>query len=154
MEVTEDKPEVKKEADDAMKVDGQPSTAPAGESSKTGETSADGDAAAPPAKPKRTPEPSSERLSNFSRVTPAQLSYISFPADCKYQPVRAISSGPVQRAGKRTGKAALSAAKSGGGGGGIVLLLDKKPEEAAEYITFDEPPRMLPLSLRVQERRL
>ena len=141
MEITEDKPEGKKDADDAMKVD-EPATstsATAGESSKAGEAAGTEEPITPVAKPKRTPEPSSERLSNFSRVTPVQFSYISFPADCKYQPVRAISDGPVQRAGKRiTGKGIVPPSKYGGGGG-IVLLVDKKPEVAAEFIEFAPP---------------
>ncbi|CAE6513659.1 unnamed protein product [Rhizoctonia solani] len=63
--------------------------------------------------PKRTgPAPTSETLQNLSRVTPAQMQYITFPAESRFQPVRPIAKG----------------------GGGIVMLVDKKEGEEVEWI--------------------
>ncbi|CAO1615156.1 unnamed protein product [Sympodiomycopsis kandeliae] len=68
-------------------------------SSKAANGAADGDAemkdgeptqAAPPKRQRRKAEPSSERLQNYSRVTPAQVKYISFPGDARYIPVRPV----------------------------------------------------------------
>lgn len=56
----------------------------------------------------------SETLSNLSRVTPAQLQFVNFPPDSRFQPVRPI----------------------GRGGGGIVMLLDK---EEGKDVTWIEP---------------
>lgn len=39
---------------------------------------------------RRKVEPTSERLQNYSRVTPAQSKYIAFSADCRYSPIRAV----------------------------------------------------------------
>ncbi|PWN27463.1 26S proteasome regulatory complex, non-ATPase subcomplex, Rpn2/Psmd1 subunit [Jaminaea rosea] len=42
-------------------------------------------------KPRRKPaEPTSERLQNYSRVTPAQSKFVAFPSDSRYTPVRAV----------------------------------------------------------------
>ena len=48
----------------------------------------------------RKGEPMSETLPNFSRVTPAQLAHIHFPADGWYQPVHAISTKASTKSGK------------------------------------------------------
>ncbi|KAH9937189.1 26S proteasome regulatory complex non-ATPase subcomplex Rpn2/Psmd1 subunit [Fomitopsis serialis] len=91
--------------------------------------------------PKRK-EPSVEKLPNFSRVVPAQVSYISFPQDSRYQPVRVVSTRSVPTKG---GKA--SAPKSSlvpgitseryAGGGGILILADQRPDEEPDYIEFE-----------------
>ncbi|KWU45030.1 26S proteasome regulatory complex, non-ATPase subcomplex, Rpn2/Psmd1 subunit, partial [Rhodotorula sp. JG-1b] len=39
---------------------------------------------------RKQPEPTSSRLQNLSRVVPAQLQYISFPADSRYTPIRPV----------------------------------------------------------------
>ncbi|GAA6036531.1 hypothetical protein JCM8097_003550 [Rhodosporidiobolus ruineniae] len=61
-------------------------------------------------KKRKAPEPSSSTLTNLSRVTPAQLAYISFPTSgevvSRFVPVRPIASG-----------------------GGILLVRDTKPDE-------------------------
>jgi 26S proteasome regulatory subunit N2 len=80
---------------------------------------------------KRQREPTSETLPNFSRVTAAQMAYISFPSEGRYQPVRVIT-------------AARSPSPKGGadkyaGGGGIILLVDRTPNEEAEFIEFETP---------------
>lgn len=100
-------------------------------------------------KPARKSEPSFELLPNFSRVTPSQLSHISFPPRGRYQPVRFVSAKPpVSRSGKATaghagGKSAAAALGSRselyGGGGGILVLVDEQPNEDAEYIDFSPP---------------
>jgi 26S proteasome regulatory subunit N2 len=77
-------------------------------------------------------EPSSEELSNFSRVTPAQLAYISFNPSGRYQPVRPVSS---RTAGKA--RAFKSSGEKYAGGGGILILEDRTPEESAEYLVFE-----------------
>ncbi|QRV75716.1 26S proteasome regulatory complex, subunit Rpn2/Psmd1 [Ceratobasidium sp. AG-Ba] len=70
------------------------------------------DQAATPTPNKRAA--TSETLTNLSRVTPAQLQFITFPPESRFQPVR-----PVGR-----------------GGGGIVMLLDK---EEGKEVTWIEP---------------
>ncbi|KAK0478260.1 hypothetical protein IW261DRAFT_1482577 [Armillaria novae-zelandiae] len=83
------------------------------------------------------PTPSSEMLPNFSRVTPAQLSYITFPSDGRYQPVRAVSSKTI-KAGKGS-KVSSSGVNSYSGGGGILLLTDLRPDEEGEFIDLEPP---------------
>ena len=68
----------------------------------------------------REREPSLEKLSNLSRVTPAQLPVIVFPPDCRFQPVRSI-------AVKKTSKNVVA-------GGGILVLADKTPGEPIEWM--------------------
>ncbi|CAE7203319.1 unnamed protein product [Rhizoctonia solani] len=71
------------------------------------------DEPAPAPAPKRAgPAPTSETLQNLSRVTPAQMQFIAFPAESRFQPVRPIAKG----------------------GGGIVMLIDKKDGEEVEWI--------------------
>ncbi|KAG8710207.1 proteasome regulatory particle base subunit [Ceratobasidium sp. 423] len=71
------------------------------------------DEPAPAPTPKRTgPAPTSETLQNLSRVTPAQMQFITFPTESRFQPVRPIAKG----------------------GGGIVMLVDKKEGEDVEWI--------------------
>lgn len=98
---------------------------------------------------KRKAEPSFERIANFSRVTPAQLSYISFPADGRYQPVRPVSLHiPAAKGGRVT---STGAGKKGNGpsgllseryagGGGILILVDKRPDDEAELIDLSPSP--------------
>ncbi|KAJ3870230.1 D-isomer specific 2-hydroxyacid dehydrogenase [Lentinula novae-zelandiae] len=91
-------------------------------------------------------EPSSETLPNLSRVTPAQLAYISFPADGKYQPVRAVTAKPVSTRGGKTTK---QVEEKAAGGGGILILVDRRPQETAEFIQFEtviQPPSAEPVS--------
>jgi 26S proteasome regulatory subunit N2 len=80
----------------------------------------------------RRREPPSERLPNFSRVTPAQLSHISFPADARYQPVRSLSP-PMPSGDSVRGHMNLYA-----GGGGILLVIDQQPEQEVDFIEFEE----------------
>lgn len=88
--------------------------------------------------PPSLPEPTSEKLSNFSRVTPAQMAHITFPPDGRYQPVRAVSTHPAPPT-RRSAKALISTEKYAGGGG-ILLLIDQQPEEAPSYIEFSTVP--------------
>lgn len=88
--------------------------------------------------PPSPPEPTSEKLSNFSRVTPAQMSHITFPPDSRYQPVRAVSTHPAPTT-RRSAKALTSTEKYAGGGG-ILLLIDHRPDEWPSYIEFSTVP--------------
>lgn len=104
---------------------------------------------------RRKDEPAFEKLSNFSRVTPQQLSYISFPDDGRYQPVRPVSNrtAPI-RSGKgksSSGKQSLSSgagfvatAERYGGGGGILLLIDQQPQEPVDLMELAPPPPVEP----------
>lgn len=83
-------------------------------------------------KPKRKAEPAFETLHNFSRVTPAQLPYLTFPADGRYQPVRAVS---TTVAPPHTSPKTSSISKQMGGGG-ILIVADQRPGEPAEFIPF------------------
>ncbi|EIW86814.1 26S proteasome regulatory complex non-ATPase subcomplex Rpn2 Psmd1 subunit [Coniophora puteana RWD-64-598 SS2] len=89
---------------------------------------------------KRASEHSSEKLKNFSRVTPAQMGYITFPADGKYQPVRPVSTHWSPSKPKSSSTPAVVPSERYAGGGGILILKDRRPEEEAEFITFDPPP--------------
>ena len=92
----DEKVEKKKDADVEMKTDdASPSGKHGDVSPLSGSISnlAEGSTAEP--KPKRKAEPAFETLSNFSRVTPAQLPYLVFPPDGRYQPVRAVSTTTV-----------------------------------------------------------
>lgn len=80
------------------------------------------------------PEPNFQKLTNFSRVTPSQMAYVTFPSDCRYQPVRAVSAHPPRK-GHAT-PSALANLEKFGGGGGILILVDQNPKQPPEYIEF------------------
>lgn len=91
--------------------------------------------------PKRK-EPSSEKLPNFSRVVPAQVPYISFPSDGRYQPVRVLStkSAPLAKGKGTAPKSSLVPGLTSErytGGGGILILADQRPDEERDYIEFE-----------------
>ena len=89
----------------------------------------------------RKGEPSSEKLSNFSRVVPAQLAYITFPPDSRYKPVRVISTRPPPGPkAPKTASAVALAAERYAGGGGILILADSRPDEEADYVEFETAP--------------
>jgi 26S proteasome regulatory subunit N2 len=90
------------------------------------------DSAAPaPKRERRAPEPTSEKLPNMSRVTPAQIAYISFPPDGRFQSVRAVtSSTPIASSNKSQSRKSERYA----GGGGILMLIDNKPGEPIQFI--------------------
>lgn len=81
----------------------------------------------------RKPEPSSDRLSNLSRVTPAQLGYISFPPESRYIPVRPLvtsslcTTSPTSREGQEGGRM----------GGGILMMRDLEPEKEAIFLEIE-----------------
>lgn len=90
------------------------------------EKPAEGTSTTPAAiKPKKQREPTSEKLSNLSRVTPSQLSVVVFPPEGRFQPVRPVSVPQAQ---------AKKGVKRSATGGGILLLLDKTPSEPIEWI--------------------
>ena len=88
-------------------------------------------------------EPAFEIRPNFSRVTPTQLAYISFPSNDRYQPVRAVSaktsptksSKAVATAGRHTPPSTLAlGSEKYAGGGGILIMTDLRPHEETEFI--------------------
>lgn len=132
----------KKDEDSSMQTDEQ-ANGVAGE----GDTTATDDAS------KRTkgdapaaPEPTSESLSNLSRVVPAQMPYISFPSSSRFVPVRPLvssshaSTSILAQAAKAPALPSLildSIVDIGlglGSGGGILVLKDTRPGETAEYV--------------------
>lgn len=89
---------------------------------------------------------------NLSRVTPAQLAYITFPPEGRFQPVRAVSAKPAPL---RAGKAGVAGGKASSapvglvsekyaGGGCILILSDMQSEEEAEFINFEPAPAAAP----------
>jgi 26S proteasome regulatory subunit N2 len=92
-------------------------------------------------------EPAYEVRPNFSRVTPTQLAYISFPANDRYQPVRAVSvkASPTKSSkaaaaasGRRTPSSSLAqGSEKYAGGGGILIMTDLRPNEEAEFIEIE-----------------
>jgi len=90
--------------------------------------------------PSRKKEASSERLQNFSRVTPQQLTYISFPTDSRYQPVRPVSTNSVSRS-KKSSTGPLDTYT---GVGGILVLLDEQSDEPVDLIAPLEPSVIAP----------
>ncbi|KAH7910870.1 26S proteasome regulatory complex non-ATPase subcomplex Rpn2 Psmd1 subunit [Hygrophoropsis aurantiaca] len=131
---TDDKLEVKKEGDVDMISEESPSPG-------KDDAAADQEGKSTPS-PKRKAEPSSEKLSNFSRVIPAQLGYITFPEDGRYQPVRPVSlNGPPTKGDK--GGIALASERYAGGSG-ILIMVDERASEEADFITFDPPPQAPP----------
>ena len=101
------------------------------------------DGKASTSKPPRKTEPSFEVLPNLSRVTPAQLAYITFPDEGRYQPVRAVS--PAGATASKSPSSSTLGLASGkyAGGGGILILADLQPDEEAEFIEFN-PVILLP----------
>ncbi|EJD04170.1 26S proteasome regulatory complex, non-ATPase subcomplex, Rpn2/Psmd1 subunit [Fomitiporia mediterranea MF3/22] len=98
---------------------------------------------------KRKQEPSSEKLPNFSRVTPAQLAHVVFPSEGRFHPVRPVSTRSA-KSGK--GKASFSSSvktptttalgvtsERYAGGGGILILIDQAPGEPVEFIEAEVP---------------
>ncbi|KAG6885847.1 hypothetical protein C0993_008810 [Termitomyces sp. T159_Od127] len=90
-------------------------------------------------------EPTFELRPNFSRVTPAQVALISFPSDCRYQPVRPLSGHPSTdyKAGMSS-SSSCAASEKYAGGGGILILVDLRPEEESEFIEFEPPVEAAP----------
>ncbi|KAG9314283.1 26S proteasome regulatory complex non-ATPase subcomplex Rpn2 Psmd1 subunit [Chiua virens] len=97
---------------------------------------------------KRKAEPSFEKVANFSRVTPAQLSYISFPSDGRYQPVRPVSlHTPTAKGGKTPSSGGSKRGNGPSGvlseryacGGGILILVDERPDQEADLIDLSPP---------------
>lgn len=88
----------------------------------------------------RKKEATSERLQNISRVTPQQLTYISFPPDSRYQPVRPVSTNSVSRSKKPS----TGPGETFTGVGGILVLLDERPDEPVDLIAPLEPSVVVP----------
>ncbi len=89
----------------------------------------------------RKGEPSSEKLSNLSRVVPAQFAYITFPSESRYQPVRVVSTRPPPSAKiVKTASSVALAVERYAGGGGILILADTRPDEEPDYVEFETAP--------------
>jgi 26S proteasome regulatory subunit N2 len=81
-------------------------------------------------------EPSTEIKANFTRVTPSQMTYITFQPDSRYVPVRPVSL--TEYSPTRKGKMFSEASQTRyGSGGGIIVLQDTKPDEEAEYVQLE-----------------
>ena len=91
------------------------------------------------AKVTKKTEAAAETRPNFSRVTPAQLAYITFPADGRYQPVRPVSATTITSPSPPAGSSTPLTSEKFAGGGGILILSDLRPEEAGEFIEFEPP---------------
>lgn len=101
-------------------------------------------------KKQRKSEPPFEKLSNYSRVVPAQLAHVSFPAEGRFQPVRPVSNrAPKAPKGKSSATSSTKtpsslalgvASERYAGGGGILILIDQSPDEPIEYIEPEVPP--------------
>jgi len=104
----------------------------------------------------RKREPSSEKLSNLSRVVPAQLPHISFPSEGRFFPVRPVTGTTVKSTARKAQKKSPSALPSVGpsaqyaGGGGIIVLIDNNPLEPTEYIEPEPiPAAVAPAAMEV-----
>ncbi|KAF8213150.1 armadillo-type protein [Mycena galopus ATCC 62051] len=140
---TDDKKE--SDGDVEMKVDEEPSKDAGDISPINGSISNLAEDGKPASKTAKKAEPAFEMRSNLSRVTPAQLAYITFPTEGRFQPVRAVSAKPVplRKAGAAGGKASSAPAglvsEKYAGGGCILILSDLRPDEEAEFIDFAPP---------------
>jgi 26S proteasome regulatory subunit N2 len=155
--IQDEKPEEKKESDGdvEMKVDDEPLSPgkDAGDISPiNGSISNLAEDGKPSTKPTKKAEPAFEMRPNLSRVTPAQLAYITFPPEGRFQPVRAVSAKPAPL---RAGKAGVAGGKASSapvglvsekyaGGGCILILSDMQSEEEAEFINFEPAPAAAP----------
>ena len=84
-----------------------------------------------------------EKVSNLSRVVPAQLAYITFPLESRYQPVRVVSARPPpsENTTKTASSVALAVERYAGGGGILILpLADTRPDEEPDYVEFETAP--------------
>lgn len=108
-----------------MKVDepAEASNAEAGGAKKDGKTA------------RKQPEPTSSRLENLSRVVPAQLQYISFPAESRYTPIRPVNPGSTTASSASVALSRLSSPV--GTGGGILLMRDAKPGEEEDLLELE-----------------
>ncbi|KAJ7634207.1 hypothetical protein DFH06DRAFT_1221396 [Mycena polygramma] len=147
---TDEKPEEKKEDGDVeMKIDEEPlaSGKDAGDISPiNGSISNLAEDGKLSARSTKKAEPAFETRPNLSRVTPAQLAYITFPPEGRFQPVRAVSAKPALRGGKPVVAGVKASPTPVGlvsekyaGGGCILILSDLRPEEEAEFIDFEPP---------------
>ncbi|BGP13392.1 proteasome regulatory particle base subunit [Rhodosporidiobolus nylandii] len=128
-----DKEKEEKGEDEAMKTD---DAKPAGEDSemKVDEPEASAKEGGEKKPAKKEKEPSSSRLQNLSRVTPAQLAYISFPpSESRFLPVRPVNSTNGSAAGVPSSRSLGGV----GAGGGILLVRDTKPDEEVELLEME-----------------
>lgn len=98
-------------------------------------------------------EPAFEVRPNFSRVTPTQLAFISFPVNDRYQPVRALS---AKTSPTKAGKAAAASGRhirpstlalgseKYAGGGGILIMSDLRDYDPTKRLNLSRS-KQLPL---------
>ncbi|CEH15192.1 26s proteasome regulatory subunit rpn2 psmd1 [Ceraceosorus bombacis] len=85
----------REERGESMDIDAK---APAKAAGDDGASKAEGKAAGSAKKERKPAEPAQFQVQNYSRVTPTQLKYVTFPADLRWQPIR-----PVTGLAARTG---------------------------------------------------
>ncbi|KAJ7357264.1 armadillo-type protein [Mycena albidolilacea] len=144
---TDDKPDEKKESegDVEMKVDEEPGKDAGDISPINGSISGLAEDGKSATKAPKKAEPAFELRHNLSRVTPAQLAYITFPPEGRFQPVRAVSAkpAPIRKPGSAGAKSSSAPAglvsEKYAGGGCILILSDLRPNEEAEFIDFAPP---------------
>ncbi|KAH8118596.1 hypothetical protein DFH11DRAFT_1568262 [Phellopilus nigrolimitatus] len=104
-------------------------------------------------------EPSFEKLPNFSRIIPAQLTHITFTAESRFKPVRPVSTQmPRTAKGMASTPSAVKTpslvqlgvmSECYAGGGGTLILIDQPPDEPAEYIEAEIPAPVPPVEATV-----
>jgi hypothetical protein len=148
----DDKPDEKKESegDVEMKVDEEPGKDAGDISPINGSISGLAEDGKSATKATKKAEPAFELRHNLSRVTPAQLAYITFPPEGRFQPVRAVSAkpAPIRKPGSAGAKSSSAPAglvsEKYAGGGCILILSDLRPGEEAEFIDFAPPAPAAP----------
>jgi len=152
----DDKPEAKKDGDVEMKSEEPSSSAEPSSSTKHGDILAHqrldlefgGLTASPRLQNRRANRTSLRNCPIFLAGYACQLAHITFPADGRYQPVRAVSTrapssvkngkATVVPAGSKSATAAIGlSSEKYAGGGGILILVDESPDQEAEFIEFE-----------------
>ncbi|EGG01079.1 uncharacterized protein MELLADRAFT_50220 [Melampsora larici-populina 98AG31] len=123
--------------EEAMKID-----EPSNEASKSGSQGLGSKTATK----RRKEEASFDKLDNLSRVTPTQLSYISFPDQSRYVPVRPIVGSSSSKSLSKVGTGSISSVAqtvlsmaefaASGAGGGILIVKDQQPDLPEEFLEF------------------
>ncbi|KAH8120108.1 hypothetical protein DFH11DRAFT_1558341 [Phellopilus nigrolimitatus] len=108
---------------------------------------------------RRKYELSFEKLPNFPRIIPAQLTYITFTAESRFKPVRPVSTQMTRTVkGMASTPSAVKicslvqlgvTSECYAGGGGTLILIDQPPDEPAEYIEVEIPAPVPPVEATV-----
>ncbi len=138
------------ETDDKMDTD----TAEKSEAKATEKSEGSGEVV-PPKSKRRKEEPTSQNLPNLSRVVPAQLSHIHFPAEGRFHPVRPLITStivssatsdlsPSVPANSASAILASLATTSRVTGGGIIILRDSQSDSEVEYFGYEANKSIVP----------